>query len=65
MQEFILRVNIERFQHLADQETDATKRDHLKRLLSEEKEKLQAYRTHLEPVPSWDRTNDGSNPERS
>jgi len=65
MQDFIFRVNIAPFQRLIADEADQAKRDRLERMLVEEQEKLQAYRAHLDSLPSHDRTSDGSSAQRS
>lgn len=59
MQDFLARMNIERFQRLISEERDPENRVHLERMLVEEQEKLRACDERVESA-SHGHMNDGS-----
>lgn len=64
MQEFIARMNIERFRRLIAEEPEAANRARLERMLVEEQEKLRACRTHPDSIASQDQGDHGSDRQR-
>jgi len=58
MQEFISRVNIERYRRLIAAETDAAQLERLKRMLEDEEARLRAYQRCGEAAPGQGRPED-------